>query len=48
MTVNCDHLQGDEEVLPFRQDVFDVVLSNLALHWVRFVLLHCVCVCVCV
>ena len=24
-----------------------MVLSNLALHWVRFVLLHCVCVCVC-
>ena len=29
-------VQGDEELLPFRHNVYDVVLSNLALHWVRF------------
>lgn len=25
----------DEETLPFKDGTFDVVLSNLALHWVN-------------
>eukprot|EP00040_Diaphanoeca_grandis_P002774 m.22671 g.22671 ORF g.22671 m.22671 type:complete len:337 (-) comp13900_c0_seq1:43-1053(-) len=28
-------IQSDEEVLPFRRNTFDVVLSNLSLHWVN-------------
>lgn len=28
-------LQCDEESLPFRDEQFDIVLSNLALHWVN-------------
>jgi len=39
--VNARHLQGgaalvaDEELLPFKEQCFDAVLSNLALHWVN-------------
>jgi len=28
-------IQSDEEVLPFRNDIYDIVLSNLSLHWVN-------------
>ncbi|HJR22355.1 MAG TPA: methyltransferase domain-containing protein [Dongiaceae bacterium] len=39
--VNAQRLQGgaalvaDEELLPFKEQCFDAVLSNLALHWVN-------------
>mmetsp|Transcript_20950 Transcript_20950/g.54481 ORF Transcript_20950/g.54481 Transcript_20950/m.54481 type:complete len:351 (-) Transcript_20950:1089-2141(-) len=28
-------LQADEEALPFRADTFDIVVSNLSMHWVN-------------
>jgi hypothetical protein len=28
-------VQADEEMLPWRDETFDLVASNLALHWVR-------------
>jgi SAM-dependent methyltransferase len=40
-------VQGDEEAIPFRNDCFDIVVSNLSMHWVNDLpgCLTQVCVC---
>ena len=33
--VETTRVVGDEELLPFKEDTFDAVLSSLSLHWVN-------------